>query len=162
LLLHFIFDFRLLFIFIGLYNVSKIVKIHFCRVNTFFFSLLTKQCAQGRAAWLERGRRCSVQDNQASCHRRWVKRNRVSKSTVNFEKKKTKTYILIKFSTYRETKSLSPEGTERTENSMRTVRTESPMQTVHNASPISSVQMTPKSSTCNISVFMVKETELKE
>lgn len=35
------------------------------------------QCAQGRAAWLERGRRCSVQENSASCHRRWVKRNRV-------------------------------------------------------------------------------------
>lgn len=36
------------------------------------------QCAQGRAAWLERGRRCSVQESSASCHRRWVKRNRVT------------------------------------------------------------------------------------
>lgn len=41
-------------------------------------SLCLLQCAQGRAAWLERGRRCSVQDgNQASFNRRWVKRNRV-------------------------------------------------------------------------------------
>ena len=43
------------------------------------------QCAQGRAAWLERGRRCSVQEREAqvqaaSAHRRWVKRNRVSTS----------------------------------------------------------------------------------
>lgn len=41
-----------------------------------------KQCAQGRAAWLERGRRCSVQETPASCHRRWVKRNRVRRSTA--------------------------------------------------------------------------------
>lgn len=41
----------------------------------FFLSFF--KCAQGRAAWLERGRRCSVQENAASCHRRWVKRNRV-------------------------------------------------------------------------------------
>lgn len=38
---------------------------------------LLSQCAQGRQAWLERGRRCSVQDpSQASYHRRW-KNNRV-------------------------------------------------------------------------------------
>lgn len=44
-----------------------------------FFSPFRLQCAQGRAAWLERGRRCSVQDaNQASFNRRWVKRNRVT------------------------------------------------------------------------------------
>lgn len=41
------------------------------------------QCAQGRAAWLERGRRCSVQENSASCHRRWVKRNRVTVCCFN-------------------------------------------------------------------------------
>ncbi|XP_055683259.1 uncharacterized protein LOC129790074 [Lutzomyia longipalpis] len=40
------------------------------------------ECAQGRAAWLERGRRCSVQENTASCHRRWVKRNRVHDSSI--------------------------------------------------------------------------------
>ncbi|CAO1304564.1 unnamed protein product [Diamesa serratosioi] len=41
------------------------------------------ECAQGRAAWLERGRRCSVQDgNQASFNRRWVKRNRVQDSSL--------------------------------------------------------------------------------
>ncbi|XP_036213844.2 uncharacterized protein [Bactrocera oleae] len=36
------------------------------------------ECTRGRAAWLERGRRCSVQEaqQQAACHRRWVKRNR--------------------------------------------------------------------------------------
>ncbi|XP_037912460.1 uncharacterized protein LOC119652414 isoform X2 [Hermetia illucens] len=40
-------------------------------------------CAQGRAAWLERGRRCSVQNNNpASCHRRWVKRNRIQDSSL--------------------------------------------------------------------------------
>ncbi|CRK93781.1 CLUMA_CG007308, isoform A [Clunio marinus] len=40
-------------------------------------------CAQGRAAWLERGRRCSVQDpNTASYHRRWVKRNRIQDSSI--------------------------------------------------------------------------------
>ncbi|XP_062546787.1 uncharacterized protein LOC134212719 [Armigeres subalbatus] len=40
------------------------------------------ECAQGRAAWLERGRRCSVQETPASCHRRWVKRNRIQDSSV--------------------------------------------------------------------------------
>ncbi|XP_037958167.1 uncharacterized protein LOC119687770 [Teleopsis dalmanni] len=43
------------------------------------------ECAQGRAAWLERGRRCSVQESQqqaASCHRRWVKRNRIQDVSV--------------------------------------------------------------------------------
>ncbi|XP_055591708.1 uncharacterized protein LOC129743649 isoform X2 [Uranotaenia lowii] len=40
------------------------------------------ECAQGRAAWLERGRRCSVQETPASCHRRWVKRNRVQDSSL--------------------------------------------------------------------------------
>lgn len=40
------------------------------------------KCAQGRAAWVERGRRCSVSENPASCHRRWVKRNRVKYSFV--------------------------------------------------------------------------------
>ncbi|EDV58669.2 mucin-5AC isoform X2 [Drosophila erecta] len=42
-------------------------------------------CAQGRAAWLERGRRCSVQDQQqqqATCHRRWVKRNRIQDASL--------------------------------------------------------------------------------
>ncbi|KAL9705788.1 hypothetical protein quinque_009306 [Culex quinquefasciatus] len=39
-------------------------------------------CAQGRAAWLERGRRCSVQETPASCHRRWVKRNRIQDSSL--------------------------------------------------------------------------------
>ncbi|XP_055639749.1 uncharacterized protein LOC129777486 isoform X2 [Toxorhynchites rutilus septentrionalis] len=41
-----------------------------------------KLCAQGRAAWLERGRRCSVQETPASCHRRWVKRNRIQDSSL--------------------------------------------------------------------------------
>ncbi|XP_053677798.1 uncharacterized protein LOC128727872 [Anopheles nili] len=40
------------------------------------------ECAQGRAAWLERGRRCSVQETPASCHRRWVKRNRIQDSSL--------------------------------------------------------------------------------
>ncbi|XP_033173539.1 uncharacterized protein LOC117150657 isoform X1 [Drosophila mauritiana] len=43
------------------------------------------ECAQGRAAWLERGRRCSVQDQQqqqATCHRRWVKRNRIQDASL--------------------------------------------------------------------------------
>ncbi|XP_041566422.1 rho GTPase-activating protein gacF isoform X2 [Drosophila elegans] len=43
------------------------------------------KCAQGRAAWLERGRRCSVQDQQqqqATCHRRWVKRNRIQDASL--------------------------------------------------------------------------------
>ncbi|KAH8274100.1 hypothetical protein KR044_010382 [Drosophila immigrans] len=42
-------------------------------------------CAQGRAAWLERGRRCSVQEQQqqqATCHRRWVKRNRIQDASL--------------------------------------------------------------------------------
>ncbi|XP_053691901.1 uncharacterized protein LOC128740385 [Sabethes cyaneus] len=42
----------------------------------------TIMCAQGRAAWLERGRRCSVQETPASCHRRWVKRNRIQDSSL--------------------------------------------------------------------------------
>lgn len=41
------------------------------------------ECAQGRAAWLERGRRCSLSENAASCHRRWVKRNRIHDSTLS-------------------------------------------------------------------------------
>uniref|UniRef100_A0A6P4FLB6 Mucin-5AC-like n=1 Tax=Drosophila rhopaloa TaxID=1041015 RepID=A0A6P4FLB6_DRORH len=44
-----------------------------------------QKCAQGRAAWLERGRRCSVQDQQqqqATCHRRWVKRNRIQDASL--------------------------------------------------------------------------------
>ncbi|XP_037816671.1 uncharacterized protein LOC119607026 [Lucilia sericata] len=43
------------------------------------------ECAQGRAAWLERGRRCSVQESQqqaAACHRRWVKRNRIQDASL--------------------------------------------------------------------------------
>ncbi|XP_017105502.2 uncharacterized protein [Drosophila bipectinata] len=43
------------------------------------------ECAQGRAARLERGRRCSVQDQQqqqATCHRRWVKRNRIQDASL--------------------------------------------------------------------------------
>ncbi|XP_033150737.1 uncharacterized protein LOC108608514 isoform X2 [Drosophila busckii] len=43
------------------------------------------ECAQGRAAWLERGRRCSVQEQQqqqATCHRRWVKRNRIQDASL--------------------------------------------------------------------------------
>ncbi|XP_073822595.1 uncharacterized protein [Musca autumnalis] len=42
------------------------------------------ECAQGRAAWLERGRRCSVQEaqQQAACHRRWVKRNRIQDASL--------------------------------------------------------------------------------
>ncbi|XP_051858971.1 pneumococcal serine-rich repeat protein isoform X2 [Drosophila albomicans] len=43
------------------------------------------KCAQGRAAWLERGRRCSVQEQQqqqATCHRRWVKRNRIQDASL--------------------------------------------------------------------------------
>ncbi|XP_075149112.1 uncharacterized protein LOC142223159 isoform X2 [Haematobia irritans] len=44
------------------------------------------ECAQGRAAWLERGRRCSVQETlqqqQATCHRRWVKRNRIQDASL--------------------------------------------------------------------------------
>ncbi|XP_055305702.1 uncharacterized protein LOC129570210 isoform X1 [Sitodiplosis mosellana] len=41
------------------------------------------ECAQGRSAWqLERGRRCSVSENPASCHRRWVKRNRIHDSSL--------------------------------------------------------------------------------
>nr|XP_036213843.1 uncharacterized protein LOC106619859 isoform X1 [Bactrocera oleae] len=42
------------------------------------------ECTRGRAAWLERGRRCSVQEaqQQAACHRRWVKRNRVQDSSL--------------------------------------------------------------------------------
>ncbi|XP_055852974.1 uncharacterized protein LOC129916825 [Episyrphus balteatus] len=41
------------------------------------------ECAQGRAAWLERGRRCSVQDNNpTACHRRWVKRNRIQDASL--------------------------------------------------------------------------------
>ncbi|KAL7739622.1 hypothetical protein ACLKA6_018836 [Drosophila palustris] len=43
------------------------------------------RCAQGRAAWLERGRRCSVQEQQqqqAACHRRWVKRNRIQDASL--------------------------------------------------------------------------------
>ncbi|XP_023031653.1 uncharacterized protein LOC6641841 isoform X1 [Drosophila willistoni] len=43
------------------------------------------ECAQGRAAWLERGRRCSVQDQQqqqATYHRRWVKRNRIQDASL--------------------------------------------------------------------------------
>ncbi|KXJ76666.1 hypothetical protein RP20_CCG009257 [Aedes albopictus] len=44
--------------------------------------LYSAKCAQGRAAWLERGRRCSVQETPASCHRRWVKRNRIQDSSV--------------------------------------------------------------------------------
>ncbi|EDW46055.1 GM10563 [Drosophila sechellia] len=46
---------------------------------------LLEKCAQGRAAWLERGRRCSVQDQQqqqATCHRRWVKRNRIQDASL--------------------------------------------------------------------------------
>ncbi|XP_017154750.1 mucin-5AC isoform X3 [Drosophila miranda] len=42
-------------------------------------------CAQGRAAWLERGRRCSVQDQQqqqATLSRRWVKRNRIQDASL--------------------------------------------------------------------------------
>ncbi|XP_043070588.1 probable serine/threonine-protein kinase nek3 isoform X2 [Drosophila grimshawi] len=42
-------------------------------------------CAQGRAAWLERGRRCSVQEQQqqqATYHRRWVKRNRIQDASL--------------------------------------------------------------------------------
>ncbi|KAL1404126.1 hypothetical protein pipiens_005454 [Culex pipiens pipiens] len=45
-------------------------------------SILLLWCAQGRAAWLERGRRCSVQEAPASCHRRWVKRNRIQDSSL--------------------------------------------------------------------------------
>ncbi|XP_018795139.1 PREDICTED: uncharacterized protein LOC108972789 [Bactrocera latifrons] len=42
------------------------------------------ECTRGRAAWLERGRRCSVQEaqQQAACHRRWVKRNRVQDASL--------------------------------------------------------------------------------
>ncbi|XP_022231916.2 uncharacterized protein LOC111080547 isoform X1 [Drosophila obscura] len=43
------------------------------------------ECAQGRAAWLERGRRCSVQDQQqqqATLSRRWVKRNRIQDASL--------------------------------------------------------------------------------
>ncbi|XP_055305707.1 uncharacterized protein LOC129570210 isoform X2 [Sitodiplosis mosellana] len=44
---------------------------------------LDTSCAQGRSAWqLERGRRCSVSENPASCHRRWVKRNRIHDSSL--------------------------------------------------------------------------------
>uniref|UniRef100_A0AAG5DIH6 Uncharacterized protein n=1 Tax=Anopheles atroparvus TaxID=41427 RepID=A0AAG5DIH6_ANOAO len=43
---------------------------------------IIENCAQGRAAWLERGRRCSVQETPASCHRRWVKRNRIQDSSL--------------------------------------------------------------------------------
>uniref|UniRef100_W8BAF3 Uncharacterized protein n=2 Tax=Ceratitis capitata TaxID=7213 RepID=W8BAF3_CERCA len=41
-------------------------------------------CTRGRAAWQERGRRCSVQEaqQQAPCHRRWVKRNRVQDASL--------------------------------------------------------------------------------
>ncbi|XP_063697656.1 uncharacterized protein LOC134828605 [Culicoides brevitarsis] len=41
---------------------------------------LRSKCAQGRAAWLERGRKCSVQEETASTHNRykpWIQRNRV-------------------------------------------------------------------------------------
>ncbi|XP_053960911.1 uncharacterized protein LOC128865043 [Anastrepha ludens] len=42
------------------------------------------ECTRGRAAWLERGRRCSVQEaqQQAACHRRWVKRNRIQDASL--------------------------------------------------------------------------------
>ncbi|XP_055388184.1 uncharacterized protein LOC129616585 [Condylostylus longicornis] len=46
------------------------------------------ECAQGRAAWLERERirRCSVQEKDittpATCHRKWVKRNRIQDSSL--------------------------------------------------------------------------------
>lgn len=46
-----------------------------CMLIIFEYNFM--KCAQGRAAWLERGRRCSISENAASCHRRWVKRNRV-------------------------------------------------------------------------------------
>lgn len=46
-------------------------------LNFIHISYVELKCAQGRAAWLERGRRCSLSENAASCHRRWVKRNRV-------------------------------------------------------------------------------------
>lgn len=42
------------------------------------FKLCFVKCAQGRTAWQERGR-VDISENPASCHRRWVKRNRVSK-----------------------------------------------------------------------------------
>uniref|UniRef100_A0A182MZ62 Uncharacterized protein n=1 Tax=Anopheles dirus TaxID=7168 RepID=A0A182MZ62_9DIPT len=51
-------------------------------VISIISNVIPTQCAQGRAAWLERGRRCSVQETPASCHRRWVKRNRIQDSSL--------------------------------------------------------------------------------
>lgn len=48
-----------------------------CYCSWILYIVRWLKCAQGRAAWLERGRRCSLSENAASCHRRWVKRNRV-------------------------------------------------------------------------------------
>lgn len=67
--------------------LNKIItNCHFMHFSNFNIKTTTSQCAQSKAAWLERGgRRCSVQDpNQASYQRRWVNRNRVEKQQICF------------------------------------------------------------------------------
>lgn len=69
------------------FQVSSIKNQHMWHI--IFLLIILKRCfvkcAQGRAAWVERGRRCSVSENPASCHRRWVKRNRVKYLKIHLE-----------------------------------------------------------------------------
>ncbi|XP_031632361.1 uncharacterized protein LOC116346449 isoform X2 [Contarinia nasturtii] len=48
--------------------------------NVFVYHLF--MCAQGRAAWTQERGRVDISENPASCHRRWVKRNRIHDSSL--------------------------------------------------------------------------------